>query len=184
MRKAYSVKTVVAVVCLALTLFVLSVVPDVAVGNTFFCMTNQATALTSQPLLVLESITNSTIYTNQTSARVAVTNGTSDADVVKVANQTTTNWKLQLVKYADSNIDRLTNCTIWIHDGTASVQIKIVNGGYSQASGNYYDSTGNSTISVTASANATGTSYVYTYLKILRPSTSTYNLYVITFEVN
>ena len=38
-------------------------------------------------------------------------------------------------------------------------------------------------ITITASTNTIGTSYVETYLKILKPNTSTYALYVITFEI-
>jgi hypothetical protein len=139
----------------------------------------------SSPPVILHNITNSFIYANYTSARVIVPNGTNNSDVLQILNQTNDPWELQLIKYSDSNVSRLTNCTIWFHNGDASIQIKVVNGLYSQTSGDFYNFPTNmyGYITITSSTNSSGTSYIYTYLKILKPNTSTYFLYTITFEI-
>jgi hypothetical protein len=107
--------------------------------------------------------------------------------VLKVANQVTDVWKIRLRAYDQLNIGRLQNCTIYFRNGGGiSRQIYILNGAYSQQFGNWYDLTGMSTvyIAMTVSATSTGTSYVYAYLEILVPATSTYNLFIITFEIS
>ena len=107
--------------------------------------------------------------------------------VLKIVNQVTDAWKIRLKAYNQSNIGRLSNCTIYFYNGGGvSRQIYILNGAYSQQFGNWYDLTGLSTvyIAMTVSATSTGTSYVYAYLEVLVPDTSTYNLMIITFEVS
>ena len=107
--------------------------------------------------------------------------------VLEVANQVGDAWKIRLRAYDQSNIGRLSNCTIYFYNGGGvSRQIYILNGAYSQQFGNWYDLTGLSTvyIAMTVSATSTGTSYVYAYLEVLVPDTSTYNLMIITFEVS
>jgi len=154
-------------------------------GSTYYSLDFRSNTNISSPELILQNVTNSIIYTNKTSAKVTVKNGTNSLDVLQVTNQTSGQWKLQLIKYNEVNITHLTNCTIWFHNGNgnASVQIKILNGSYNQTSGDLYDFVSGSNITITASTNATDTSYIYTYLKILKPGTSTYALYVITFEI-
>lgn len=106
--------------------------------------------------------------------------------VLKFANQIADLWKVRLGAYDQSNIGRLSNCTIYFYDGGGvSRQIYILNGAYSQQFGNWYDLTSFSIVYVamTVSATSTGTSYVYVYLEVLVPGISTYNLMVITFEI-
>jgi hypothetical protein len=106
--------------------------------------------------------------------------------VLKAVNQYSNNWNIRLKAYDQSNIGRLSNCTIYFYNGGGfSRQIYILNGAYSQQSGNWYDLNGLSTvyIAMTVSATATGTSLVYAYLEILVLGSSTYNIMVITFEV-
>lgn len=106
--------------------------------------------------------------------------------VLKVVNQVADNWNVRLRTYNQTNISRLFNCTIYFHDGGGvSRQIYIYNGTNSQQFGNWYDLNGLSAvyIAMTVSAMDTGTSYVYAYLEVLVPATSTYNLMVITFEI-
>jgi hypothetical protein len=136
--------------------------------------------------VTLHNVTNSVIYTNNTSAKVTVSDGITNIDVLQILNQTYSDWQLTLIKHGDNNTGRLTNCTIWFsHTGTVSLQIKITDGQYVQTSGNNYGlfCDGADRITITAATNATGTSYIYTNLKILEPNTSTYTLYVITFEI-
>jgi len=107
--------------------------------------------------------------------------------VLRVNNTVSNSWQIRLKKYADSNIDRLQNCTIYFHnstDGTSS-QIYIQNGLYINQTGPWYDLGDSETIyiAMTVQANSTATSYVYTYLEIRIPGTSTYAQYVITFEI-
>lgn len=172
-------------VCVVLTLFILFTTPRIVSGSLFFCLTSNISASVSSPPVILQNVTNSFIYTNYTSARVVVPNGTCDLSVLKILNQTNDPWKLQLIKYSDNNVSRLTNCTIWVHNGDASVQIKIANGIYSKTSGDFYNFLPDmdTYITITSLTNSSGISYIYTYLKILKPNTSTYFLYIIMFEL-
>jgi hypothetical protein len=144
----------------------------------------QTSTLVDPPPLILQNVNNSFIYTNNTSAKVTVPSG-AELDVLQIINQTSdNNWQLQLIKYNEVDITRLTNCTIWFHnEAETSIQIKIIDGIYNQTSGNLYNFTNNTHITITATTNATGTSLIYTYLKILKPDTLTYSLYIITFEI-
>jgi len=186
MIKICSFQKIKKIVHLLLTLVILLEAPHIVAGSTYFHMMIQATTFVYSPEVTLQNVTNSLIYTNNTSAKVTVSNGTNNLDALKILNQTSNDSQLKLIKYNDTNIGRLTNCTIWFRDeSTTSVQIKIIDGEYNQIVGEYYNLVGNGVdhITITASTNATGTSNIYTYLKILKPNTSTYALYIITFEI-
>ena len=107
--------------------------------------------------------------------------------VLRVNNTGTDSWQIRLKKYADSNISRLQNCTIYFHNSTdgTSNQIIIENGSYINQTGLWYDLGDSETIyiAMTVNANSAATSYVYTYLEIRTPNTTTYAQYVITFEI-
>jgi hypothetical protein len=106
--------------------------------------------------------------------------------VLKVVNQVTDNWQVNLEVYDSSNVGRLTNATISLYDGTSSDQIIVGGGSIIQSEGPLYDLAGNATIYIKISnlkANPGSTSYIYVHLKILVPDTSTYAKYVITFEI-
>ena len=173
------------IVYLLITLILIGTI-GIAKGSTYFSIEAQALALASSPLVILQNITNSQVLTGNTSAIVSVSNGTNNLDVLQVLNQTNDAWQLQMTKYSDDNINRLTNCTIWLNNGSApNTQIQVIDGEYTQVSGDYYTLEGNGadSIALTVTTNATGTTYIYTYLKILTPNTSTYSLYAITFEI-
>jgi len=108
--------------------------------------------------------------------------------VLKVVNQVTAAWNISLKVYDSSNIDRLLNATISFYDGASSDQIIVSNGNITQSEGPLYnlpEGVG-STVKISMSnlqASTSGTSYLYVYLKILSPGTSTYALYIITFEI-
>jgi hypothetical protein len=107
--------------------------------------------------------------------------------VLKVNNQVTDIWKIRLRAYDQTNIRRLSNCTIYFYDGSGvSRQIYIYNGAYNEQSGNWYNLNGLSIvyIAMTVMVSATGVSYIYTYLEVLIPNTTTYNLLIITFEIS
>lgn len=107
--------------------------------------------------------------------------------VLKIVNQVSDSWKIRLRAYGQTDIARLYNCTIYFHIfNGASSQIIIINGSYSQQQGDWYDLTGLSTacIAMTVSVSESGTSLVYTYLEVLFPDTTTYNLMDLTFEIS
>jgi len=107
-------------------------------------------------------------------------------NVLQVANQAADSYKVNLTLYQSSNIGRLLNATISFHDGSTSNQIIINDGVTTQSEGPQYDLAGSSTIYIRISnlqVSTAETSYLYVYLRILSPSTSTYSLFIITFEI-
>lgn len=50
------------------------------------------------------------------------------------------NWAVRIDANGQSNIGRLVNCSIYIYDGVNSIQIVILNGGYDQQTGLWYNS--------------------------------------------
>lgn len=106
--------------------------------------------------------------------------------VLKVINLVAYAWKVNLKVYASSNIARISSTIISFHDGTSSDQISISSGVITQSEGALYDLVESTTIYISMSnvqAPTYGTSYIYVYLKVLKPSTSTYSLFIITFEI-
>jgi len=94
-------------------------------------------------------------------------------------------WQIRLRAYADSSIARLTNCSIYIYDGSNSTQVIILDGAYTQQSGPWYDLNASATeyIWIHVETSSAGTSHLYTYLEIRIPTTTTYAQYIITFEI-
>jgi hypothetical protein len=107
--------------------------------------------------------------------------------VLRVNNTVADAWEIRLRKYSNSSTDRLQNCTVYFHNSTdgASNQILIENGAFINETGPWYALGSLETIyiAMTIQVSSTGTSLVYVYLEILVPDTSTYNLYVIIFEI-
>jgi len=155
--------------------------------NVYYSLASPISAETPKVILQSGTAGTSTIYMNNTSAKVSVSAPSPTYDyVLKIVNQVANNWKANLKVYDSFNIGRLSNTTISFHDGSTSNQI-IINGGIiTQSEGPQYDLVGSATIYISMSnvqASASGTSYLYVYLKILVPDTSTYSLYIITFEI-
>jgi len=106
--------------------------------------------------------------------------------VLKVVNQVADAWKVNLKAYSSSNIARISSTTISFHEGSTSNQIIISGGSITQSEGSQYDLLGSTTIYISMSnvqASTSGTSYIYMFLKVLKPNTSTYSLFIITFEI-
>jgi len=106
--------------------------------------------------------------------------------VLQVANQVANNWTINLQVYDSSNLARLSKATISFHDGNSSDQIIVSDGAITQSEGPPYDLGGNATIYISMSnleATTNDLSYLYVHLKIQVPDTSTYMLYLITFEI-
>jgi len=105
--------------------------------------------------------------------------------VLKMTETNGSKWKVRLSAYHQSNIGRLKNCSICIYDGSNSTQIVILNGAYNKQTGPWYDLTASDMeyIWMHVEASNSETSYVYAYLEILVPNTTTYARYIITFEI-
>ncbi len=107
--------------------------------------------------------------------------------VLKIVNHASESWKVRLRAYAQSNIERLVNCTIYFRNETSvSAQIQILNGSYGQHYGDWCDLAGLGTIYLTmkVSAKSLETTRIYAFLEVLVPNTSTYNLMVIEFRIS
>lgn len=142
------------------------------------------------PNVILQQGTagSSTIYTNSTSAKVSVDSTTETYDYVLKVVKVADNWTVNLQVYDSSNISRLSSLNISLHDGASSNQIAVSGGSIVKSEGEPYNLPGGAGstiyISITNLQEITsGTSYLYVYLKILVPDTSTYSLYIITFEI-
>lgn len=143
----------------------------------------------------IETITNSTNlqlqrkYTGQTSDHnwQVIQLPIGYTPVLDVKNQVANTWNLRLNAYSESNIARLSNCTIYFYYGSGvSRQTYILNGTYSQRYGTWYNltSAGIVYIAVAVSATSTGTSCVYANLEVLVPGTSIDNLLIISFAIS
>jgi hypothetical protein len=187
------VQKVIQLMWLVVTLLVLSgLLFSNAGGNTYFDLLTEPRTITSSPPVVLQTGTagNSTIYTNCTSAKTSVVAPLTPMNynyVLKIVNKVSDPWKTRLKAYSQSNIERLTNCTIYFRNETDgfSGQVCIVNGTYTQQDGSWYDLSGSPAeryIAVTLQANNSGVSYINVYLEILIPDKTTYAQYVLTFE--
>jgi hypothetical protein len=107
--------------------------------------------------------------------------------VLKIVNRAADPWKIRLKAFSQSNIERLSNCTIYLLSGDGLYsQIRIINGAYSQQLGNWQTLNSLSTahIIMDASSKSAGTSRIHVYLEVLIPETSTYNLMAVTFEIS
>jgi len=144
----------------------------------------------------VESITNATNlrlqrwYIGQTSDHnwQVIELGRAKYDfVLKIVNLASENWKVRLRAYAQSNIERLVNCTIYFRNETSiSNQIQILNGAYSQNHGDWINLEGSSSIylAMKISAKNSETTFIYAFLEVLIPNTSTYNLMLIEFRIS
>lgn len=105
--------------------------------------------------------------------------------VLNITENHDVNWKLRLDAYDQSNIDRLTNCSIYLYNGSNSTQIIILNGAYNQQTGPWYDLTALDTeyIWMHVESSSAGTSYVDTYLEIVTPNNGFHVFYKITFKI-
>lgn len=163
-------------------------------GSAYYSTLIQTYAtISSPPVHLEEGIAGScTIYTNNTSAKVNVTAPLFDYVsydyVLKVVNQVADNWTVNLKVYNSSNIDRLSSLNISLYDGTSSNQIAVSEGSIIKSEGEPYSLSGGlgSTVYISISnlqATTNDTSYLYVYLKIQEPNTSTYILFSIAFEI-
>ncbi len=105
--------------------------------------------------------------------------------VLNMTEKDSSDWEVRLKAYADSNKDRLENCSIYIYNGSNSTQIIILNGVYDQQTGPWIDLNASDTEYIWIHVETSGveTSRVYAYLEIRVPNTTTYAQYILTFKI-
>lgn len=142
------------------------------------------------PQVILENGANqtSTIYSNNTSAKISINANSTSLDYnysLNIVNKVASLWEVRLEYYEYVNITRA-NATIILHNNsTSSEQITISGGNISQTN-NYYNLASNATIHIgvvnLVENSSVGKTILYVYLRIKNPSTTIYSLYLITFE--
>jgi hypothetical protein len=175
---------------LAIILFVTVVtLVNGSIQNMYSSQTSFTVALPINVILQPGTQGNETFSTNDTNAQV-VTPATSEPGtydyVLEVVNQVGSNWTVYLSVYDSSNISRLSNCTISLHDGSQSNQIQITSGVITQSTGPQYALPSFSTAYISIDdlqATSNGTSYLYVYLIIVPSNMSPFNVLHITFQV-
>lgn len=160
-----------------------------AFGNTYDLMNLKSNIACIVPLVVLEDGANntSTIYTNNTSAKITI-NAISTLSTynysLDIVNNGVDLRKVRLECFDSTNVSRV-NATMLLHSNvTSSTQITISGGTVNQTN-EYYDLAGNATIHLGIQnivESEEGTTILQVYLRIKIPNTSTYTLYIITFE--
>jgi len=105
--------------------------------------------------------------------------------ISKFLEKDNSNWTVRLTAYDNSSLSRLSNCSIYIYNGSNSTQIVILNGDYENQTGPWVDLNASDTeyIWMHVETSSAGTSYIYVHLEIRIPDTTTYLQYKITFEI-
>jgi len=96
--------------------------------------------------------------------------------VLGVVSKKSYDQNIRLILYNDSNIGRLSNCTIWFRDSTTSTQIRIVGGAIVSSSGDWYPLPASSMryVVVYADESSSGTSVLYIRLEAVKGSSIIY----------
>lgn len=142
------------------------------------------------PLVILENGANqtSTIYSNSTSAKIGI-NATSTSSTynysLNIVNNNASLWQVRLEYYDYINITRV-NATIILHNNSNSSQQITVNGGNISQTNSYYNLTETAIIHLgimnLVENSPIGKTFLHVYLRIKTPNTTTYTLYIVTFE--
>lgn len=181
-----------AILKLIILLSVLPYFANCSVSN--HCYSQASPISPETPSIVLQQgiAGISIVYTNNTSAMVRVASPVgievSYDYVLEVVNQVAENWTINLEVYDNSNIARLSSLNISLHDGTSSNQIAVSNGSLIQTEGQPYNLPEGQGTTIYISidnlqSTSEGVAYLYVNLKIEKPNTSTYDFFVITFEI-
>jgi len=142
------------------------------------------------PLVILESGADQTseIYAHNTSAKITINANSNQSTYnysLDIVNNDTSPWQVKLEYFNFTNINHV-NTTIVLHDNSTSAeQITISDGNINQTD-TYYALTSNATIHLGVMdivENSPGQATILqVYLTIITPNTTTYTLYIITFE--
>jgi len=183
MKTRYVILTVALLLCLGyLAVSVLGTVSD------FMYLYSNSSYET--PLVVLEDGSDqiSTVYADGTSAKIAIdATGVSSTYnfSLNVVDYNASLWEVTLEHFSYTDLS-LVNVSVILHsNSTLSDQITVSGGNINQT-GNYYNLTSNSTIHLGVTDlvenSVVGTTVLQTHLRIRVPNTTTYTLYIITFE--
>ena len=88
--------------------------------------------------------------------------------VLKAVSDESYDQNIRLDLYDNSNIGRLSNCTIWFYDATtSSVQIEIIDGSISKSTGDWYSlpASGERRIALFSEESSSGSSVLYMRLE-------------------
>ncbi|NWG10189.1 hypothetical protein HXY33_00295 [Candidatus Bathyarchaeota archaeon] len=142
------------------------------------------------PLVILDNGVNqtSTIYSNDTSAKIIINANQTSLTYnysLNIVNNNASIWQVGLEYYDYVNITRV-NATIILHNNSTSSQQIAISGGNISQINNYYSLTDNATIYIgimnLVENFSIGETILNVYLRIKTPNTTTYTLYIITFE--
>lgn len=105
--------------------------------------------------------------------------------VLKVTNLASSALEIRLAAYSSSNLSRITNLTICIHDGVNSSQIIVDAGSYSLQNGSWYALAASSVdyVSVYISPCSPGTTAIYAYLEVRAPGCGVLVRYPVNFYI-
>lgn len=143
------------------------------------------------PVVVLQNGLNnvSYIYANNTSAKISInaspisTTYNYTLNIVNINDSQNWNVRLEVVS---ANLNNTLNVSIVLHDDAISKsQIVVDNGSITQQEEDYYELAGSVTLYIgvqNLQQDENAFSLLYAYLRIQTPNTTTYTLYLITFE--
>lgn len=188
MRAKNAVKLHYALIAIALLAIGFSCQKASGDVNDFMNLNSNINCISPQVILENGANQTSTIYSNNTSAKININATSTSLDYnysLNIVNKVASLWEVRLEYYEYVNITRA-NATIILHNNsTSSEQITISGGNISQTN-NYYNLASNATIHIgvvnLVENSSVGKAILYVYLRIKNPSTTTYSLYIITFE--
>lgn len=106
--------------------------------------------------------------------------------VLRINNEVTDSWIINLQVYESINITRLSSVKISFYDGSSSDQIIINEGTLTQSEGPNYNLVGNGAVFIEIThlqTTSSDTSYIYVHLKIRKQNAGIYMLYKLIFEI-
>jgi len=141
------------------------------------------------PLVILGNGANetSTIYTNNTSAKIVI-NANPTSSIynysLNIVNNNASLLEVRLEYFNYTNINRI-NTTIILHNNSTSSEQITISGGNINQTNNYYNLTSNTIIHLgvmnLVENSSEETTILNVYLRIRTPHTTVYTLYTITF---
>ena len=156
--------------------------------NDFMNLNSNINCISPQVILDNGANQTSTIYSNNTSAKISINANSTSLDYnysLNIVNNIASLWEVRLEYYEYVNITRA-NATIILHNNLTSSEQIIISGGNISQTNNYYNLTSNATIHIgvvnLVENSSVGQTILHVHLRIKNPNTTTYTLYIITFE--
>jgi len=97
--------------------------------------------------------------------------------VLQAVSEESSDQNIRLDLYGNSNIGRLSNCTIWFYNATtSSVQIQIIDGSISKSTGDWYSlpASGERRIALFSEESSSGSSVLYMRLEAVKGNSIIY----------